>query len=255
MRTTTNRKYGWTPDLPDHRDLLRREITRAKINNLPPSFDLTPKMPPVYDQGDLGSCTANAIAGACEFMRLLDGLPDWTPSRLFIYYQERLKEGTVKSDAGAAIRDGIKAVSSIGAPPESAWPYDISKFTVKPSAAAYKLASTHLAIKYLAVAQDISQIKATIAAGFPVVFGFSVYESFESASVAKSGVVYLPIGNERLLGGHAVVAVGYDDVKQRITVRNSWGASWGLRGYFTIPYAYLTNPDLASDFWTIQSAE
>jgi C1A family cysteine protease len=206
----------------------------------------------VYDQGQLGSCTANAIGGAIEFDRLLQKLPDFVPSRLFIYYNERVIEGTVNSDSGAQIRDGIKTVASQGVCPEPEWPYDIAKFSQKPSAKAYSDAVTDRAISYQSLVQDLNQMKGCLASGYPFVFGFTVYESFETAAVARTGHAPMPGSGERVIGGHAVMAVGYDDASQSFLVRNSWGTGWGLAGYFTLPYSYLIQPGLASDLWTIR---
>src|SRR5882672_7429720 len=128
--------YGWVPDLPDHRDLVY-SAPAAFITALPTAVDLRLQCPPVYDQGQLGSCTGNAIAGAIEFGRLKQKVSDFVPSRLFIYYNERVVEHTVNSDSGAQIRDGMKVVAKQGAPPESDWPYDISKFADKPPASVY----------------------------------------------------------------------------------------------------------------------
>ena len=206
----------------------------------------------MYDQGQLGSCTANAIGGAIEFDRLLQKLPDFVPSRLFIYYNERVIEGTVNSDSGAQIRDGIKTVASQGVCPEPEWPYDIAKFSQKPSAKAYSDAVTDRAISYQSLVQDLNQMKGCLASGYPFVFGFTVYESFETAAVARTGHAPMPGSGERVIGGHAVMAVGYDDASQSFLVRNSWGTGWGLAGYFTLPYSYLIQPGLASDLWTIR---
>jgi C1A family cysteine protease len=243
-------RYGWVPDLPDARDRLFAAPMRMQA--LPPSVDLRPHCPKtVYDQGQLGSCTANAIAGAVEFDILKEGKQDFMPCRLFIYYNERAIEGTVESDSGARIRDGIKVVNKLGAPPEADWPYDIAKFAQKPPAKAFADAKKHRVTSYSRVVQDLGQMKACLAAGYPFVFGFSVYSSFESQQVAQTGVVPMPnLQKEQLLGGHAVLAVGYDDSQQRFIVRNSWGPGWGMGGYFTIPYAYLISRSLASDFWT-----
>ena len=244
--------YGWVPDLPDQRDFLYA----APVENmaaLPSSVDLRPECPKtVYDQGQLGSCTANAIAGALEFDRIKQGLPDFIPSRLFIYYNERVMEGTVGTDSGAQIRDGIKSVGSIGAPPETDWPYDITEFAAKPSVKAYKDAPLDKAVQYQRVAQVLAQMKGCLASGYPFVYGFTVYASFESTQVAQTGIVPMPAAGEKVLGGHAVVAVGYDDNSQRFIVRNSWGPTWGMAGYFTVPYAYLTDANLSDDFWTIR---
>jgi len=244
-------RYGWTPDLPDQRDHLYA-APPPMLGQLPPSADLTSACPPVYDQGQLGSCTANAIGAAIEFDRLKQKLPDFAPSRLFIYYNERAMEGTVNSDSGAQIRDGIKSVAQQGVCPEAEWPYDTSKFMQKPPAKAYKDALKDRAVSYQRVLQDLTQLRGCLASGYPFVFGFTVYTSFESAQVAKTGHAPLPATKEQQVGGHAVMAVGYDDSKQWLMVRNSWGPGWGMKGYFTLPYAYVTQPNLAADFWTIR---
>ena len=232
--------YGWIPDVPDARDRIL-QLPR-KAGALPPSVDLRPQCPPVYDQGQLGSCTANAIAGAIHFDQLKEKLAGpFTPSRLFIYYNERAMENSVSSDSGAQIRDGIKSVASQGVCAETLWPYVEDQFAACPAAACYKVARTHPAVSYSRVPQDPAQLKACLAAGYPFVVGITVYESFESDSVAQSGVVPMPQTSETALGGHAVMAAGYDDSSQRFLVRNSWGSDWGMGGYFTIPYAYLGN--------------
>jgi len=245
-------RYGWIHDLPDHRDHLYA-APMATLGMLPSKVDMRGHCPPVYDQGQLGSCTANAIAGAMEFELMREKAKDvFVPSRLFIYYNERVIEGTVNSDSGAQIRDGIKSVAAQGAPHESLWPYNIAKFTDKPSPASYDDALKHEAASYQRLVQATTQMKGCLAAGNPFVFGFTVYASFESPEVAKTGKVPMPAADEQMLGGHAVMAVGYDDTEQRFIVRNSWGAGWGLQGYFTMPYAYLLDKNLASDFWTIK---
>ena len=244
-------RYGWQRDLPDHRDYLYAAPPPTPVP-LPAAVDLRPQCPPVYDQGQLGSCTANAIAAAIQFDRLKQKLPDFTPSRLFIYYNERVMEHSVASDSGAQIRDGIKSVAQLGDCPEPEWPYVIAKFKTKPPAKSYAEALKYKAVSYQRVTQTLAQLKGCLAAGWPFVFGFTVYESFESATVAKSGHAALPKSGESVVGGHAVAAVGYDDAKQWLVVRNSWGAQWGLKGYFTLPYAYVTDASLASDFWTIR---
>jgi C1A family cysteine protease len=245
--------YGWIPDLPDQRDHLFAAAPPV-LSQLPAAMDLRGGCPPVYDQGPLGSCTANAIAGAIEFDQLKEKLPDaFEPSRLFIYYNERVIEGTVDTDSGAQIRDGVKSVATTGYCPEQAdWPYDIAAFATPPSPQAFADAAKHKIVSYQRVVRDLNQMKGCLAAGYPFVFGFSVYESFESAAVGQSGHVSMPGPSESLVGGHAVVAVGYDDANGWFVVRNSWGPKWGLAGYFTMPYAYLTQRGLTSDFWTIR---
>jgi C1A family cysteine protease len=254
LRRRPVERFGWVPDLPDARDFLY-SAPEAVLTTLPKKVDLRPKMPPIYDQGQLGSCTANAIGTAFEFDQRKEGLKDFMPSRLFIYYNERAMEGTVDTDSGAMIRDGMKSVAKVGVCTENTWPYDIPKFTQKPPKNAYDEATKHQALVYRRVLGNLHQMQGCLASGYPFVFGFSVYESFMSPTVARTGEVPLPPRGEQLIGGHAVVAVGYDDAIQRFIVRNSWGAGWGKKGYCTMPYGYLTDPQLARDFWAIYSVE
>jgi C1A family cysteine protease len=265
--TGTTRKiarYGWKRDLPDQRDHTYA-VPAQVIAKIASSIDLRDQCPEVYDQGRIGSCTANAIAGALEFDMMKQGLTAYTPSRLFIYYNERSIEGTVGSDAGAQIRDGIKSVASQGDCPESEWPYDDTpadpntsifppgaKAATQPPQSCYDDAIKHKALSYQSIDQNLADMKGCLSSGYPFVFGFTVYESFESADVARTGNVPMPGADERVLGGHAVLAVGYDDDESRFICRNSWGSEWGDAGYFYMPYAYLLDNNLSDDFWTIR---
>jgi C1A family cysteine protease len=245
--------YGWRPDRPDPRDFKFSVSTRTP---LPDRVDLRPYMPPVYDQGQLGSCTANAIAGALEYIQIKQKEPRAVPSRLFIYYNERDMEDSVDSDAGASLRDGIKSVHVQGAPEESLWPYDINQFAVRPPAIAYEQALLHEALKYERITRGghgSSMMKIALAQGLPFVFGFTVFSSFESDEVAKTGVVPLPYAGEAPVGGHAVLAVGYEH--GHFIVRNSWSDQWGDKGYCYMPEQYLLNAGLANDFWAISKVE
>jgi len=242
--------FGWQPDLPDHRDFIYSAVYRAP-QKLPAAVDLRPTCSPVEDQKALGSCTANALVGALEFLERKDGVSFTNLSRLFVYYNERVIERSVSSDSGAQLRDGIKTLAKQGVCSEKKWPYTIARFKNKPTQTCYTEASMHKITSYQRV-QTLDDMRACLAAGFPFVFGFTVYESFESNQVAQTGVVPMPSPSEGVLGGHAVVAVGYNDADKRFIVRNSWGKKWAQKGYCTMPYAYLSNPQLAGDMWTIR---
>jgi Papain family cysteine protease/Protein of unknown function (DUF1353) len=248
--------YGWRPDTPSRLDHV---FSVSAPVALPPMVDLRPLMPNVYDQGQLGSCTANAIAALIHFDRMKQKVtPSFIPSRLFIYWNERNFEGTVASDAGAEIRDGIDSVANYGVCPEAAipgflgWNYRIQDFMVKPSKTCYDQAIKYRAVQRSRVPQNRDAMRQCLAQGYPFAFGFTVYESFESAEVARTGVAPLPGPREQALGGHAVCAVGYDNASERFICRNSWGRSWGQAGYFTLPMSYLEDPNSAADFWTIR---
>jgi C1A family cysteine protease len=254
------KKYGWIPDLPDHRDHLYA-APQPVLAKLPKKVGLSPKCPPVFNQNlspphfrGRARVGVGAIAAAHQSDQMKQNKPKaFTPSRLFIYYNEREIEGTIKEDSGAMIRDGIKSLVKQGAAPEAAWPYVITKFAAKPPKKCYDAGLKNQALSYQRLTPVLSQLKGCLAAGYPFVFGFSVYESFESETVTRTGKVPMPDGSsEKLLGGHAVLAVGYDDAKQCFIVRNSWGTGWAIKGYCTFPYAYLLDGNLSDDFWTVR---
>lgn len=255
---SSERYYGWIPDLADQRDL--QHITPdAVLQTLPKTVDVRSFCPPVYDQGKLGSCTANAIAAAIAFeQRKLDTPERFTPSRLFIYYNERALQGTVTADTGAPLREGMKAVNHVGVCPEDQpedadnWPYDPAQFASKPPESCYAAARHVRALRYSRVRHAAEALKGCLAEGYPFVFGITVYESFESPQVKQTGMVNLPEKHERVIGGHAIMAVGYDDARQVLIMRNSWGPGWGDQGYGYLPYDYLFARGLARDFWTIR---
>ena len=238
------RRFGWLHELPDYRDV----PYNLKAVSLPKSVDLSDKQSPIKDQGTLGSCTANALAGVLEYNEPKDSKLIEL-SRLFIYYIERAYEGTVNSDSGAMIRDGIKMLAKLGVCPEEMWPYLIEKFTRKPIKKCYKAALERRITSY-ATMDALPQMKQCLADGFPFAFGFTVYESFMSEKTAQTGIVTMPESGEGVCGGHAVIGVGYDDDKQVIKVRNSWGKAWGNKGYFYLPYAY-TDKSLSDDYWQV----
>jgi C1A family cysteine protease len=252
---------GWIPDLPDQRDFLfDAQAVRAKVTApIPEKIDLRDQCPPIYNQGQLGSCTANALAAAFDFDRHKEGDPFLGPSRLFIYWNEREVEGTTSSDAGARIRDGVKVLRSVGTPPETDWPYIIERFTEKPDARSFADALKNQALTYQRIVtphdDPTHDMLACLAWGYPFVSGISVYESFESPASVSTGVIPMPNPSEKLLGGHAILVVGYDQTAQHFICRNSWGEAWGDKGYFYLPFAYLTSHGLASDMWVIKTVE
>ena len=249
------RQYGWLPDLPDHRDRVY-SAPKLMAKRIPASVNLAKAMPPVYSQGSLGSCTSMAIAAALHYNHRKQGdLKCPTPSRLFIYFNERVMEGTVNEDSGAFLRDGIKSAAKQGVCHETLWPYDVARFRDVPPRICYDQALEHQVTSYSRVPVTERSLKGCLADGFPVVFGFSVYESFESRTVTQTGIVPMPALSEAMVGGHAVLLVGYQDAGRKWIVRNSWGQSWGKQGYCLFPYEYLLDPDLAADFWTIRSVE
>lgn len=241
--------YNVIKSTPDSRDLLFAKIA-SPVENLPSAVNMISKCPPVYNQFSCGSCTGNAIAAAYQFDLMRQGLQSFEPSRLFIYYNERVVEGTVYRDSGAMIRDGMMSISQNGVCPEELWPYDISKFAIRPSPEAYAAAMQHTTSSYYSVNVELESMKQTLAQGYPIVVGISVFTSFESSAVAKDGIVPMPAPNEACLGGHCILIVGYSDATQRFIVRNSWGADWGDKGYFYLPYDFATH-DLMSDAWVL----
>jgi C1A family cysteine protease len=247
--------FGWRPQLPDIRDHKLNLASPSAISVLPRYVNLSKSLPGVWNQGNLGSCTAHAGAAAWCYDRKLQGLPFIMPSRLFIYYNERALEGTVLLDSGAYLRDCIKTLVKTGACDEALWPYDIGNFRSRPSAACYTDAVKHKGVEYLQVSKSIDQLKACLAEGFPFIFGFSVYESFKSQQVARTGMVSLPGFWDTFGAGHAVCALGYNR-HNYFLVRNSWGSRWGdqdFPGYCWMPPEYIGNPNLASDFWTLRT--
>ena len=289
MRATSvlNRRYGWKPSLPTNR--VERYRPELKLESeLPQSTNNRAAMTPCYDQGQLGSCTANAIAGSIEHRLIVDKYKwQFTPSRLMIYYLEREIEGTVYQDAGANIFDGINAVNKYGVCPEAEadgstppwlWTYDDTpvglfhlhpKFTQKPPAQCYQDARLHKALKTSTVTLGRLTVLNTLAAGHPIVFGFTVEQSFEDQTTIQTGIMPIPATNEQVLGGHAVVAFDYllntplgnQGVKDWAIIRNSWGTNiytknpklGNLAGYFLMPLdAILCNPQVSSDAHIIQ---
>ena len=249
VKRTLDKKFSliWKTDKVDTRDY-KYQVTQ-KIN--PGVVDLRSHCSPIENQGSLGSCTGQAIAGAIELLNKRGGKPN-DVSRLFIYYYERLLLGTVNYDSGAYIRDGIKVTNKYGASLESRWPYDIRKYKQEPIVEAKTDALNRKVTRYERVA-DFNGCIDALSNGYPVIMGFYVYDSFMSKNVAKTGIMPYPnTKRERLLGGHAVLLVGYNRTKKVFIARNSWGTNWGDKGYFYMPFD-IVKPNMSSDYWIIKS--
>jgi C1A family cysteine protease len=267
-------KYGmgWQRDLPDIRDyspehekieklFLKSKALKPSKAGTKTSVDLTQWCSPIEDQGQLGSCTANAGAGLIEYYERRAFGEHLDVSRLFLYKVTR-KLLHQTGDTGAWLRTTMKAMVLFGMPPEEYYPYDISKFDDEPSAFCYAFARNYQGINYyrldttgLAASQLLDRLKNFLAAGYPSMFGFTVY-NFGN----EKGEFEFPGPNDPVQGGHAIVAVGYDDnrkigkAKGALKIRNSWGTSWGEGGYGWLPYSYV-EAELADDFWSLFKAE
>lgn len=248
------RTYGWKPDVPDHRD---NEFVLPRAVHLPSHVDRIGLGNPIEDQGALGSCTGNATTSAMEIVTSVSAR-----SRLMAYYNGRALEGTTRQDAGCMIRDVVKGVRRWGVGAEALWPYNIARFRLKPPAKAYidGDATRSLIGGYQRVF-GIDGVRTVLAQGMPVIFGFSVPDFFESNEVARTGWVRLPKDDDVMLGGHAVLAVGYDERAETgatepfVWVRNSWGSAWGKDGYFAMPYSWFTDRRrLVDDLWVLVPA-
>jgi C1A family cysteine protease len=252
------RKYGYLRDPKDSRDWIFKAVHAPKEIHLPEKVSLRDKFKePPYDQGELGSCSAQAATAAFTFVH--GGGPY---SRLALYYCERMLEGTVDQDSGAFLRDAIKVLSNTGVGLEKDWPYDISKFNVEPPPVEVQEAAENKIATYSSLTDgNADEYRQCLADGYPFIIGIQLYRSFESQEVASNGIVFMPENNEEHLGGHAVTVIGYDEnfkngffspKKRYYEVRNSWGTNWGDDGHFWIPAEYLENPSLATDAWTIR---
>lgn len=267
---------GWHPDLPDIRDytpetdkvqavLSESRQLRKAVKALPKSVDLRPWCSPIEDQGQLGSCTANAGVGLYEYFELRAHGKHIDASRLFLYKVTRRLMG-LTGDTGAYLRDTMKAMVLFGVPPERYWPYQVGRYDLEPTAFLYSFAQSFQALRYYRLDPPAARpdeilvnVRRSLAAALPCMFGFTVYESIPPSGDGK-GEIPFPSPTDAVAGGHAVLVVGYDDARQiggskgALLIRNSWGAGWGMGGYGWLPYDYIL-AGLADDFWTLVSGE
>lgn len=251
--SSEKRFYGWKKP-----DVVKIEHTyqipaHLEAVALPPVVDLSPLFPPVYDQLDIGSCADNASAGLAEFLMMSKKLPYYTPSRLSLYYWARLAEGTINEDSGSSMQTAINVLVKHGIPNEKYWPYVTKNFTIDPPKAAWTDGLNHVVDKALSVPHDQTHIHTRLYEGLPIIFGFQVFESFESDQVAKTGVMPLPKPGEKIIGGHGIMCVGINLNTKMAICRNSWGISWGKSGYFEMPLSFFLDKNMCNDFWTCEN--
>jgi len=240
--------YGWIHDKPDHRDKIMK-FKNKHYNRLLSKIDLRDSFGDIYNQGELDNCTSNAICAAFVYDQIKQKLPSFNPSRMFLYYNERLIEHSTEQDSGSSIRDGMKSINRKGLCKESLWPYEINHFKKKPNDLCYKEASYHSSLKYRKISHTLKEIKTALSNGYPIIFGFDVFENFENFDASN---VSMPLPEGEIIGGHAVVAVGYSDERECFLIRNSWGKEWGMDGYFMMPYEFITSKH-CSDFWILET--
>lgn len=245
-------KGGYIKDKVDTRDFIYKVNKNIVKTKLPAKFTLSKTMPPVLDQSSLGSCVSNAVCNALGFLNLKMNKPINLKSRLFNYYNTRVLEGTVNSDSGCQIRNAIKTSNKTGNCYDTTWPYEISRFQYKPPNDAYTEAARHKITVYQRVEQNRNAIKACLISGYPIITGFICYNTLFNPSVERTGDIISPTRRDYIIGGHCVLITGYNDVTQRYEIMNSWGTDWGNKGYGTIPYSYIENPNYAFDFWQMQ---
>ncbi len=276
MSDKFNYGMGWLPDYPDHRDYnvnheeikpILKKINLNDDKNLPESIDLKAWCSPIEDQETIGSCTAQAAVGLLEYYEQKSFNKHIDASRLFLYKVTR-NLMNITGDTGAFLRTTIGAMALFGVPPEKYWRYDVADFDKEPTSFCYSLAQNYQAIRYFRLDspntpndQLLNQIKSFLSSGLPMMFGFTVFSSISQA-ISNGGKIPFPSDEGKARGGHAIVAIGYDD-KIEITnsdstektigallIRNSWGTAWGDNGYGWLPYKYIFE-GITQDWWSL----
>jgi len=242
-----DRRYGWRPSPSYCRSRLYTASSLGGVFD----YDMRPLMPPVYNQGDTGSCVWQSTSAAMEFLRRRDGLPDFIPSRLWGYYQTRVAEHCVASDSGCTVADAMVVANKMGVPPEDLWPFDPSKVLIAPPDDLLLAAQSDMALAYQVVANRITAILSCFKQGSPVIIGCTVFAGIQSEEAAKTGYIPMPKPDEAPDGGHAMLLVGYQSGPRRFIVRNSWSDAWGDKGYGYLDAEYVTNASLTDELWCI----
>jgi len=242
---------GWKRDMPDHRDFKASTILKAPLK-LPALANVNEYNIPVFDQKDVGSCTANGTIFCYTQLGCSLKRPMIILSRLLNYYMTRTRYEYVapNDDSGAQVRNAVKCLAKYGSCLEAYWPYDPNpsvRFAIKPSLQATKDATNHMLLTYSSV-RSLQELKQAITTNHAVVGGFTCFDNLYDDSVAKTGVILAPTNNNYVIGGHCVAFTGYDDKKQLLKFRNSWGKTWGNKGSGFLPYSYIAQ-GLATDFW------
>jgi C1A family cysteine protease len=245
----TQHFFGWMPSLADHRDIVL-SVTHT-VNALPTTTNNRKNVNWCYDQGSESSCTGNAWADLCKYVWKKDLQKDVNPSRNFIYYNEREIEQDTPLDNGATLRSGAQVLSDTGFCLEETWGYSQGTLYTPPPVGCYTQAASYKIKSYIAVQDNHMARLYCLASGYPFVFGMTVTASFETQNVSETGIVPMPTQEDKVIGGHAIMAVDYDDARQVFVVLNSWGSSWGDNGFFYLPYSYMES-NLTSDYWTLR---
>jgi C1A family cysteine protease len=249
------RKHGWIPDKIDQRDYLFKSIQKTPTTQLPNVIDMRKFMTTVEDQGKIGSCVANALVGAIEYLyvwKILKRYSCLKPrdySRLFVYYWARQLDNII-DDGGCTIRSAIKTLVDYGVCRERTWSYQHDRWSLKPDEDATAEALKKRATDYYRVG-TLDELFSALADGYPVTFGAKLYQSFY---LAETGNIPIPLRDDVFAGNHAMLACGYNLDTETILVRNSWGTNWGINGYCEMPIKYFEPiGNLVQDCWVVRT--
>lgn len=251
-RVRKNGWYGCKASIASPKD----KWFKKRAVRLPQSADLTMYAPPIMNQGNLGSCVANGVTAAMRSLMIKKGAPAPMLSRLQLYYDGRVVEDCVGEDTGLEIRDAMRCSMKIGVAREELWPYDVTRFMDQPPQEVYQDAEKWQVLKFERVEVSNSDVKHALARGFPVIIGITLFDSFESDEVEKTGMVPMPVlSTEKIVGGHCMVVYNYGVTRGRYKTLNWWDSDWGDRGWGYLPEEMVGSPDYGSDYWIVTDVE